>query len=168
METIYLITAIVYGIFIIRFILSCFGGDFDIDNFDLDLSDIVSFKGVTHFLMGFTGWLSTKQVLTDSIVWYDFLIAFCIGIIFVLILFYLYKFMMKLEHKGIILSKDQLVGQDGKVYLYLGSTEDKKYKYQVTVYNGAGTVEIDAISDKIYAIGDIVLLKEYKGTYYLI
>ena len=54
-QIIYLLTAIIYGIFIIRFILSWIGGDFDFDS-DFDLGDIVSFKGATHFLMGLLGW----------------------------------------------------------------------------------------------------------------
>ena len=76
MEQIYYIVAvIVYDIFIVRFILSWIGGDFDIDA-DLDLSDVVSFKGLTHFLMGFSGWLSVKSFTTHNIMWYDYLIAF--------------------------------------------------------------------------------------------
>ena len=53
-QIIYLLTAIIYGIFIIRFILSWIGGDFDFDS-DFDLGDVVSFKGATHFLMGLLG-----------------------------------------------------------------------------------------------------------------
>ena len=83
-QIIYIVALIVYGIFIIRFILSWIGGDFDLDgDFDLNVSDIVSFKGLTHFLMGASGWLSVKQYTTHFIGWYDYLIAFCIGIIFV-------------------------------------------------------------------------------------
>ena len=75
MEQIYYGVAIVfYGIFIVRFILSWIGGDFEIDA-DLDISDVVSFKGVTHFMMGLSGWLSIKSFTTHNVQWYDFIIA---------------------------------------------------------------------------------------------
>lgn len=56
-ETYYLLAAISYGIFIVQFILSWFGGDTDLDvdldgELDMDVSDIVSFKGLVHFVMG--------------------------------------------------------------------------------------------------------------------
>ena len=87
MEQIYCtIAIIVYAIFIIRFILSWFGSDFDFDD-DLDVGDIVSFKGLTHFLMGSTGWLSLKSIITHNIQWWDYLIALGLGILFVIILF---------------------------------------------------------------------------------
>lgn len=55
-ETYYLLAAISYGIFIVQFILSWFGGDTDLDvdldgELDMDVSDIVSFKGLVHFVM---------------------------------------------------------------------------------------------------------------------
>ena len=59
-QFIYGITIVIYAVFIIRFILSWVGGDFDLDmdaDGDVDLGDVVSFKGATHFLMGFFGWL---------------------------------------------------------------------------------------------------------------
>lgn len=65
-ETYYLLAAISYGIFIVQFILSWFGGDTDLDvdldgELDMDVSDIVSFKGLVHFVMGASGWLCIKH-----------------------------------------------------------------------------------------------------------
>jgi hypothetical protein len=69
MEQIYYgIAAVFYGIFIIRFILSWIGGDFELDfDGDFDVSDVVSFKGFTHFVMGASGWLSIKSWTTHNI-----------------------------------------------------------------------------------------------------
>ena len=84
----YAVAVVVYSIFIIRFVLSWIGADFDVDaDADLDLSDVVSFKGLTHFLMGVSGWLSVKSLITHNVQWWDYLIAFAIGILFVIILF---------------------------------------------------------------------------------
>lgn len=164
----YTIAAVIYGIFIIRFILSWVGGDFDVDA-DLDLSDVVSFKGITHFLMGFFGWLSMKSFTTHNIMWYDYLIAFVLGVIFVIILYYVYKFLMKLENKPQILSGKNLIGSTAKVYLVSSIIDaDTLFKYVVTANNGIGTVEIPAKSRESYKVGDSVVIKDYVNAYYII
>lgn len=164
----YTIAAVIYGIFIIRFILSWVGGDFDVD-VDLDLSDVVSFKGITHFLMGFFGWLSVKSFTTHNIMWYDYLIAFVLGVIFVIILYYVYKFLMKLENKPQILSGKNLIDSTAKVYLVSSTIDaDTLFKYVVTANNGIGTVEIPAKSRESYKVGDSVVIKDYVNAYYII
>ena len=169
-QIIYGITAVIYAIFIIRFILSWVGGDFDLDmdaDGDIDLGDVVSFKGATHFLMGFFGWLSTKLMTAHTIEWYDYIIAFVIGLVFFIILIYVYKFMMKLECKPTIIKGKQLIGISAKVYLHCGK-EGEIYKYLVTVHNGLGTIEIPARSYKYYEIGDMTTITDYKDSYYII
>jgi len=173
MEQIYYgIAIVVYGTFIIRFILSCIGGDFDVDmdvDTDLDLSDVVSFKGATHFLMGMFGWLSVKGFITHNIQWYDYLIGFILGIIFVVILFYIYKFMMKLESKPTILFGEDLIGHQGTVYLKEYEDLDTGWKhYIITVNNGNGTVELSAISTKSFRTGDSITIFDFENSYYLI
>ena len=169
MEQIYYGVAIVfYGIFIVRFILSWIGGDFEIDA-DLDISDVVSFKGVTHFMMGLSGWLSIKSFTTHNVQWYDFIIAFIIGLIFVVILFYVYKLMLKLESKPEILSGKELIGHSGKVYIYdYYDIDNGLYHYTITTNNGIGTIELPAVSTSEFHIGDTVVLCDYNGSYYLI
>ena len=169
MEQIYYgITAVLYGIFILRFILSWVGGDFELDaDADIDLGDVISFKGVNHFLMGMFGWLSTKLLITHTLQWYDYLIGFILGLIFVIILFYVYKFMMKLESKPKILSGRDLVGKSAKIYTYLGK-EENIYKYIITANNGNGTIELNAKAVRTFSIGDMVTICDYNNAYYLI
>lgn len=167
-QVIYAITVIVYAVFIIRFILSWVGGDFDLDmDTDLDLSDVVSFKGLTHFIMGASSWLSIKCFTAHSIEWYDYLFAFAVGLIFVAILFYVYKLMLKLECKPTIYSGKELVGKPAKVYANKGK-EDNYYKFIITIYNGNGTLEYDAKSPNYYSVGDMVQISDYDGAYYII
>lgn len=169
-QIIYGITIVLYAVFIIRFILSWVGGDFDLDmdaDGDVDLSDVVSFKGATHFLMGFFSWLSTKLMITHSIMWYDYIIAFVIGLIFFIMLLFIYKFMMKLEHKPLICSGKDLVGKPAKVYANKGN-DGEYYKFIITIYNGNGTLEYDAKSLKYYSVGDMVHITDYDGAYYII
>ena len=169
MEQIYYgFTIIIYGIFIIRFILSWIGGDFGLDtDADVDLGDVVSFKGATHFLMGFFGWLSTKLLMTHSLEWYDYLIGFILGIIFVIILFYVYKFMMKLESMPILLTGKDLIGRPAKIYLHCGK-DGELYKYIVVVSTGVGTTELPARSFRYYNINDSTTITDYKDAYYSI
>ena len=162
----YAVALTVYSIFIIRFILSWIGADFDIDA-DVDISDVVSFKGFTHFLMGFSGWLSVKSYITHNVMWYDYLIALILGIIFVILLYFVYKLLISLETKPQILSGKQLIGKTGKIYVIL-EPEDSIKKYIITVGNGLGTQEYPAKSNNSYKLGDEVVISDYVNAYYII
>ncbi len=162
----YAVALTVYSIFIIRFILSWIGADFDIDA-DVDISDVVSFKGFTHFLMGFSGWLSVKSYITHNVMWYDYLIALILGIIFVILLYFVYKFLISLETKPQILFGKQLIGKTGKIYVIL-EPEDSIKKYIITVGNGLGTQEYPAKSNNSYKLGDEVIISDYVNAYYII
>ena len=162
----YAVTLTVYSIFIIRFILSWVGADFDIDA-DVDIGDVVSFKGLTHFLMGFSGWLSVKSYITHNVMWYDYLIALILGVIFVILLYFVYKLLISLETKPQILSGKQLIGKTGKIYVIL-EPEDSIKKYIITVGNGLGTQEYPAKSNNSYKLGDEVVISDYVNAYYII
>ena len=162
----YAVALTVYSIFIIRFILSWIGADFDIDA-DVDISDVVSFKGFTHFLMGFSGWLSVKSYITHNVMWYDYLIALILGVIFVILLYFVYKFLISLETTPQILFGKQLIGKTGKIYVIL-EPEDSIKKYIITVGNGLGTQEYPAKSNNSYKLGDEVVISDYVNAYYII
>ena len=162
----YAVALTVYSIFIIRFILSWIGADFDIDA-DIDIGDVVSFKGLTHFLMGFSGWLSVKSYITHNVMWYDYLIALILGVIFVILLYFVYKLLISLETKPQILSGKQLIGKTGKIYVIL-EPEDSIKKYIITVGNGLGTQEYPAKSNNSYKLGDEVVISDYVNAYYII
>ena len=162
----YAVALTVYSIFIIRFILSWVGADFDIDA-DVDIGVVVSFKGLTHFLMGFSGWLSVKSYITHNVMWYDYLIALILGIIFVILLYFVYKLLISLETKPQILFGKQLIGKTGKIYVIL-EPEDSIKKYIITVGNGLGTQEYPAKSNNSYKLGDEVVISDYVNAYYII
>lgn len=174
----YGVTAFLYGLFIIRFVLSWILGEFDADadaDADVDtdsgsginLSDLISFKGATHFGMGFFGWLSSKQYLTHHIAWYDWLIAFFLGLVFVIVLYFIYKLMLKLETKPEILSGKRLIGAKATIYLILPEDADY-YKYVITVNNGVGTVEVAAKSKTKYSAGDVTKIINFENEVYLV
>lgn len=104
-EIVLIIGLIAYFIFIIQFIMSLFGYDSDIDvdldfdgNTDFSVSDLVSFKGLIHFIMGSSTYLYSHIYLGNPINMYTWIIAAVVGIVFVIGLYYIYKLCMKLQH----------------------------------------------------------------------
>lgn len=166
MENIYYgVAIVVYSLFVVRFILSWIAGDFELDaDMDLDLSDIVTFKGALHFLMGLSGWLSVKS-LVSNVQWYDYLIGFIMGLIFIVILFFVYKIMYELESIPKILFGKDLIGKSATIYLKKHN-DGEFFHYIVTTNNGIGTTEVSGISKKEFKNGDIVILSDYKDGYY--
>ena len=62
MEWYTILFIVVMSLFVIKLIISIFGGDFDMDvdfdgNTDFDSSSAFSFKGLLHFLVGFSSYL---------------------------------------------------------------------------------------------------------------
>ena len=171
-EYYYLIAAIAYGIFIVQFILSWFGGDTDLDvnldgDVDMDVGDIVSFKGLIHFLMGSFGWLSAREYFDGELFWWDYLIALACGVIFVIVLYYLYKLTMRLEHKPAEPKRGKdLIGASGTIYLSQGGDDD--FFYVISVYDGTGFVELPAKSSYLYGTGQFITVKDFIDNIYII
>ena len=86
-HSIFLIIALVTtGIFLVQFVLSIFFGDLDAD-VDADISSVVSFKGLTHFGIGF-GWYMYLSGNTEI---QSYVIAILTGLCFVFAVWFLYK-----------------------------------------------------------------------------
>lgn len=148
------------------FILSWFGGDTDLDlDGELDMSDIVSFKGLVHFVMGASGWLCIKHSVSHSIEWYDYLIALICGILFVVILYYLYKLCLKLQHQVIPEKGEALVGRTGTIT----TPNDGSSSIVLIEINGM-LQELFAYAEeerKTYKNGDKVRISKFEnGKYY--
>ena len=80
--------------FVIQFLLSILGSDLDTDididsasDLSMSLSDIISFKGITHFFLGY----SWTTYFSGS-----HLVGVVIGSFFFIVLFYVYKLLLKL------------------------------------------------------------------------
>ena len=104
MDWYYILFAIVFTIFIIKTIISWVAGEVDVDfdldgDIDFDISSMFSFKGILHFLMGFSSYLSVVAYFdTNKFSTLDYINSICIGILFMVGLWYLYKLMMKFNH----------------------------------------------------------------------
>ena len=92
------------GLFLLTSIGSIFFGGMDLDT-DVDLeidsgflfSDVFSFKGLIHFIIGF----SLTLTLMDEFSFLSSSIGVITGIVFVFVLYYLYKFVYQKLHQSI-------------------------------------------------------------------
>ena len=141
----YILFFLVLGFFIVKTIISWVFGDIDFDfdadgDIDFDLSSVLSFKGILHFLLGFSTYLSAiarfdTSYSTDTIYQFsimNYIIAIIIGIIFTVGLWYLYTLMMKLNHSSS--ENPDFVGCSCNVLANLGNG-----KYVVLIKTPSGT-----------------------------
>ncbi|MDR1743747.1 MAG: hypothetical protein LBR48_08030 [Dysgonamonadaceae bacterium] len=90
----------------------------DIDPGALTTSDLISFKGLLHFALGF----SLVLTLTNDVTWVSCTIAVLTGLVFVVVLYYLYNFVYtKLQQN---LKYTEVINEmDAEVYFW---NEDRK------------------------------------------
>lgn len=160
-SNIFLIIALVTtGIFVIQFILSIFLGDVDAD-VDADLSSMVSFKGLTHFGIGF-GWYMYLIGNTDI---QSYVIALLTGLLFVIAVWFLYKKAYQLQQVNRSEGTEQLVGRECTIYFTQGDG-----RYTVQARKDGAMREVDVVSEarKKYQTGDKAIITNYKdGTLYI-
>ena len=117
----YVIVLIVSGcLFVITSIGSLFFGGMDIDmDTDLDtgsgflLGDVISFKGLIHFAIGF----SLSLTLMDEFSLLSTIVGVVTGIVFVLVLYYLYHFLFKKMQQNIKYTTD-INDMEAEVYYW--------------------------------------------------
>ncbi|MBO4806484.1 MAG: NfeD family protein [Paludibacteraceae bacterium] len=113
-------------LFVLQVIISFFidlDADFDFDA-SMGVSDFFSFKGGLHFLLGF-GWMGVLNGV-DSVG--KILMAVAIGILFVVVLAYVYRKVYSLAEERTHQDLKELIGTECEL---------------TTFYNGSGTVNID-------------------------
>ena len=162
-SNIFLIIALVTtGIFAVQFVLSIFFGDINADaDIDTDISSVVSFKGLTHFGIGF-GWYMYLQQDTDVI---SYIVGILVGLLFVFAVWYLYKKAYQLQQVNRSENTEQLVGRECTIYFNQGEG-----KYTVQVSRDGAMREVDVISEsgKTYQTGDRTIITSYKdGTLFI-
>lgn len=163
MKWYFILGIISYGIFIIKFILSLFSseidGDVDIDSdgdMDFKVSDLLSFKGLIHFAMGFSGYL----IATDSITTINIIVGILIGIVFMVILYFVYRELTKLSYEPSIKEKENLIGE--KVTILFPLSNDF-YNCRLDDYR-----ELKCKCCEKKNVGDILTIKSYHNNIYYI
>lgn len=172
---VYFLAALVStGIFLLQFILSVFVGSMDTDvdvnadgNADLDMSSVLSFKGLIHFCMGF-GWFMFLCKPPYTVLQYAG--AFLSGVLFVFILAWIYKLCYKLKQENKPEQGEDLIGRKCEIYSRCKDPEKKGNDYVVYIaINGAQReLAVKSSKGKKYQEGNILTLKDYKdGIYYI-
>ena len=165
--TILFITTFV--IFAVKFIMSWFFGDLDMDvdfdgDSDFDTSSAFSFKGLTHFLMGFSAYLLLRSSMetvekVNGVAHFgamDYVYATIIGVILTLLLIWGYTLALKATHESKN-PQDYINNCKGNIYLNLGNGQ-----YSVEAHTPAGTTNVTAFytSDDLEPGMEVSLVKE--------
>ena len=159
----------VASLFIVKLAISLFAGDIDMDvdfggDSDFDSSSAFSFKGLLHFLVGFSGYLfarahSETVNLVDGKVQFnfgDFAWAIIVGIIVMVALYYAYKLAMK-ANNSTKNPEDLIDNSKGTIYINLGNGS-----YSVQAHTPAGTTNVTAFysGDDLEPGTEVILKKD--------
>lgn len=184
----YILFALSLAWFLFRGLLSLIVGeveaDFDLDgDIDSDLSGLLSPKGLLHFCIGFSTYLSVISFMeTNSLyVLYHFtplqyVWAVLVGIGVTLLLFYLYKFTLKADHYN-----NEEINFDGKTGTIIVNEGDGIFQVNVTTVFGVRKLtvrqkevdtegmESDEAREHLHDCGEEVTISYDKetGTYYI-
>lgn len=170
MNTTGLIVAIfVSFIFVVKLVLSFIGidtdvgdsdfdtGDINTSDFGMEWSDFFSLKGFLNFMFGFS-WSWACFGMDNGIWVFNIFVGFCC----VAILFYLYKYMSKLEVESTNEPKTNLVNRYGSVYTVYSDHESSengvKFAAQI-VYNGSMSM-IEMYTHDNISVGDTIIVDE--------
>lgn len=127
--------------FVIQFLLSILGSDLDTDididsasDLSMSLSDIISFKGITHFILGY----SWTTYFSGS-----HLVGVVIGSFFFIVLFYVYKLLLKLKQEMVYECPEDLNGREVEIVFRSGKKAGEQVKAfehinlgNITVFDG--------------------------------
>ncbi len=167
MQIFWLIALVATGLFLVQFVMSIVAGDIDVDmdvdaDGGMDLGDMFSLKGLTHFGIGF-GW---SMVLAGEMTWVTLAISIAIGLIFVWTLWKVYKFVSSLQKTDYSEKAEALVGREASIYTHHG---DGRYIVSAE-FNGAKR-EFTAVSmsgNTTLRPGEHVVIQKYEDAKYYI
>ncbi len=161
-STIFLTVAIVAtAIFLVQFIVSIFFGDIDTDvDMDTDLGSVISFKGLTHFCIGM-GWYMYISQGTDIS---SYVVGILVGLVFVLVLWFLYKKAWQLQNENRPEKPEALLGRECTIYTQNGD----RYVVQIAVNGALREMDVRSLEGRKYRTGDrAVIVKFESGIMYI-
>lgn len=117
-STIFLTVALVAtAIFLIQFIVSIFFGEIDTDvDMDADIGSVISFKGLTHFCIGM-GWY---MYITQGTEISSYVAGILVGLVFVFVLWFLYKKAWQLQKENKPEKPEVLLGRSARSMRMMG------------------------------------------------
>lgn len=162
----------VFLLFAVKLMMSWFAGDIEMDvDFDgiddFDVSGAFSFKGLVHFLLGFSSYLFLRANMAEvdklnGVAQFgimDYMMATFIGVILMFVLFYGYKLALKANNSSKNPS-DLINNCKGTIYINLGNGQ-----YSVEAHTLAGTTNITAFysGDDLEPGTEVTLISEGKN-----
>ena len=139
------------GLFVFTTIVSLFFGDMDLDA-DVDVgsgflvSDVISFKGLLHFTIGF----SLVLTLMSEISLLSVTIGIVAGIVFVLTLYYLYKMLFEKLQQHMKYTTE-INNMDAEIYFW--DTKSKSGEVFITLEGRPVTVTLKCEDDVYFEKG---------------
>ena len=123
---------------VVKTILSWIVGDMDVDvdvdgDVDTDLGSVFSFKGILHFLTGFSTYLTmcSRYITHGNMTFVDYVIAFLVGVGLMFLLYWVYKLMKRLDNVP-----DQVYDFEGNVGTIYNNLGNGSYVVSVNTFNG--------------------------------
>lgn len=155
MGNIYLWLGVVSTAFlIIQIVLMCFsafGGDLDLDgdgdidvDFDAGVSIFTTKSMTAFFAVGSWAGLLVYVLVDEKLAWVSVLVAAAAGIIAMLAVVLIMRFILKLQCNGLF-QPDKLVGQNATVYVSIPASRSGRGKITLTAQGKFS--ELDAITD---------------------
>ena len=156
-STIFLTVAIVAtAIFLVQFIVSIFFGDIDADvDMDTDLGSVISFKGLTHFCIGM-GWYMYISQGTDIS---SYVVGILVGLVFVLVLWFLYKKAWQLQNENRPEKPEALLGRECTIYTQNGD----RYVVQIAVNGSLREMDVRSLEGRKYRTGDRAVIVRFES-----
>ena len=156
-STIFLTVAIVAtAIFLVQFIVSIFFGDIDTDvDMDTDLGSVTSFKGLTHFCIGM-GWYMYISQGTDIS---SYVVGILVGLVFVLVLWFLYKKAWQLQNENRPEKPEALLGRECTIYTQNGD----RYVVQIAVNGALREMDVRSLEGRKYRTGDRAVIVRFES-----
>lgn len=145
-------------LFLLQFLASFFFGDVDLEG-DLDAGDILSYKGIIHFLLGSSAVLSFYQSTSVPVC----IGAICLGIVCTFLLGWVYKIMYKTLPSEILYTEN-IENQQATVYYFNKETHNGI----CSVILPEGITHVPFKSDSTYDTGDIITVSGNRTEVYII
>ena len=168
-------------IFIIQTILTFVGADVD-SSFDVDASglddpsvadvghsgmNLYTFRNLVNFLLGF-GW--TAILLRESVrsTFLLILIATVVGVLLVVGVMFLFKWINSMQQSGTIDVFKQAAGCQGKVYLAIPAERGGSGKVQISINNSVREYDAVTDGDALPTGTDVKVVEAINGTTLLV
>ena len=161
-STIFLTVALVAtAIFLIQFIVSIFFGEIDTDvDMDADIGSVISFKGLTHFCIGM-GWY---MYITQGTEISSYVAGILVGLVFVFVLWFLYKKAWQLQKENKPEKPEALLGRECTIYAHDGD----RYIVQIAVNGALREMDVRSLEIRKYQTGDrAAIVKVESGIMYI-